>query len=155
MIEVFNGEKPVCAIGSVMPNIGHTGAAASLASLVKTSLCLYQEIIPPLTNYAIPASSLWKNSSFHIPAFPQYWSRDKKDGPRRACVGSMTIDGNCMHAVLEGIERDIRRRDENDSTRDVAPLKPAADAVIIDSTIMTALEVVDSMLASIRSSGSR
>jgi PfaB family protein len=111
LIEVFNGQKPVCAIGSVIPNIGHTGAAAGLASLVKTGLCLYHEIIPPLANYAIPASSFWGNSSFHIPAFPQYWSRDRKDGPRRACVGSMTIDGNCMHAVLEGIKHDTFDQD--------------------------------------------
>jgi PfaB family protein len=106
LLEVFNGQKPVCAVGSVMPNIGHTGAAAGLASLVKASLCLYQEIIPPLTNFATPASSLWQNSPFHMPAFPQYWSRNRKDGPRRACVGSMTLDGNCMHAILEGIEHD-------------------------------------------------
>ncbi len=106
LLEVFKGQTPVCAVGSVKPNIGHTGAAAGLASLVKTSLCLYQEIIPPLTNFANPASSLWQNSSFHMPALPQYWSRDRKDGPRRACVGSMTLDGNCMHAILEGIEYD-------------------------------------------------
>jgi acyl transferase domain-containing protein len=37
-----------CYLGSVKANIGHTGAAAGLASVVKTCLCLYQEIIPPL-----------------------------------------------------------------------------------------------------------
>jgi PfaB family protein len=111
LLEVFNGQKPVCAVGSVKPNIGHTGAAAGLASLVKTSLCLYQEIIPPLANFANPASSFWENSSFHMPAFSQYWSRDRKDGPRRACVGSITLDGNSMHAVLEGIEHDTFDQD--------------------------------------------
>ena len=106
LLEVFKGQKPICALGSVKPNIGHTGAAAGLASLVKTSLCLYQEIIPPLTNFVTPASSLWQNSLFYMPGFSQYWSRNRKDGPRRACVGSMTLDGNCMHAILEGIEYD-------------------------------------------------
>ena len=106
LIEVFSGKKPVCALGSVKPNIGHTGAAAGLASLVKAGLCLYQEIIPPLTNFVTPLPSLRQNSPFHMPGFPQYWSRDRKDGPRRACVGSMTLDGNCMHVILEGIEYD-------------------------------------------------
>ena len=106
LLEVFKGQTPVCAVGSVKPNIGHTGAAAGLASLVKTSLCLYQEIIPPLANFVKPAHLIWENSFFHMPAFPQYWSRNRKDGPRRACVGSMTLDGNCMHAILEGIEYD-------------------------------------------------
>ncbi|MGA9177599.1 MAG: beta-ketoacyl synthase N-terminal-like domain-containing protein [Desulfobacterales bacterium] len=106
LMEVFNGQQPFCAVGSVKPNIGHTGAAAGLASIVKTSLCLYQEIIPPLTNFASPLSSLWQHSPFYMPAFPQYWSRDRKDGPRRACIGSITLDGNCMHAILEGFEHD-------------------------------------------------
>jgi len=93
-----------CAIGSVKANIGHTGAASGLASLVKTSLCLYYEIIPPLTNFIMPANDRWQDSVFHMPAFPQYWLRDRKDGPRRACTASLTSDGNCMHVILEGFE---------------------------------------------------
>ncbi len=48
---------------------------------------------------------------------------------------------------LEQIERDIRRRDANDSSRDIAPLRPAADAVIIDSTSMDARQVVEKMIS--------
>ena len=48
---------------------------------------------------------------------------------------------------LAQIEQDIRRRDENDSSRDIAPLRPADDAVTIDSTTMTARQVVDLMMA--------
>ena len=107
LLEVFNGQKPFCALGSVKPNIGYTGAAAGLASLVKAGLCLYQEIIPPLTHFVTPLPFLRQNSPFHMPGFPQYWSRDRKDGPRRACVGSITLDGNCMHAILEGIEYNV------------------------------------------------
>jgi PfaB family protein len=111
LAQVFSGKKRACAIGSVKPNIGHTGAAAGLASFVKTSLCLYQEIIPPLPNFLTPASSLWEDSFFYLPAFSQYWDRDRADGPRRACVGAMTLDGNSMHAILEGFE--YRAQDQN------------------------------------------
>jgi cytidylate kinase len=48
--------------------------------------------------------------------------------------------------TLDEIERDIRRRDENDSNRDIAPLRPAAEAIIIDSTRLPAQQVVDLML---------
>ncbi|BBO86961.1 (d)CMP kinase [Desulfosarcina ovata] len=48
---------------------------------------------------------------------------------------------------LAVIEKDIRRRDENDSQRDIAPLKPAADALTIDSSSMTAGQVVDLMMS--------
>jgi len=45
--------------------------------------------------------------------------------------------------------RDIRERDERDSNRAISPLKPAADAVIIDSTGMTIDKVFADMLAAI------
>jgi cytidylate kinase len=51
--------------------------------------------------------------------------------------------------TLEEVEKDIKRRDENDSTRDLAPLKPAADAIIIDSTDIPAEDVVNRMLSHI------
>jgi len=38
---------------------------------------------------------------------------------------------------------DIRKRDRDDSTRALAPLKPAQDAVIIDTTMMTIEEVLN------------
>ncbi|HNN86329.1 MAG TPA: (d)CMP kinase, partial [Pseudomonadales bacterium] len=38
-------------------------------------------------------------------------------------------------------------RDERDMQRAVAPLRPAADAVVIDSTAMGIEEVVDSVLS--------
>ena len=47
--------------------------------------------------------------------------------------------------TLEEVESDIIRRDKNDSTRAVAPLKPAQDAVIIDSTEFSIDEVVEKM----------
>jgi len=47
---------------------------------------------------------------------------------------------------LETVEQDMIRRDRNDSTRDVAPLKPAVDAVCIDSTELSIEEVVDRMV---------
>jgi cytidylate kinase len=55
--------------------------------------------------------------------------------------------------TLQEIERDIRRRDEDDRTREAAPLKPAVDAVVLDSSRMTAKAVVDRMRAHIRAAG--
>jgi cytidylate kinase len=42
---------------------------------------------------------------------------------------------------------ELRERDHRDSSRDVAPMKAAADAVIIDSSTMTIAEVVDQMVS--------
>jgi cytidylate kinase len=48
---------------------------------------------------------------------------------------------------LDEVERDIQQRDQNDSTREVAPLKPAPDAIIIDSTDLTVEQVVELMVS--------
>ena len=44
---------------------------------------------------------------------------------------------------LAALSREIAERDLRDSTRSVAPLKPASDAHVIDSTGLAASEVVD------------
>jgi len=49
--------------------------------------------------------------------------------------------------TLEAVERDMKRRDKNDSTRSLAPLKPASDAIMIDSTDLSIQEVVDLMVS--------
>lgn len=51
--------------------------------------------------------------------------------------------------TLDEVERDIQQRDQNDSTREVAPLKPARDAIIIDSTDLTVEQVVELMVSHI------
>ncbi len=51
--------------------------------------------------------------------------------------------------TLEEVERDMAKRDQNDSTRELAPLKPANDAIIIDSTELSVKAVVELMLSKI------
>ncbi len=53
------------------------------------------------------------------------------------------------HQTLDEIENAICLRDKNDSSRDIAPLKPAYDAIIIDSTNLTSEEVVSKITACI------
>jgi cytidylate kinase len=51
--------------------------------------------------------------------------------------------------TFEEVERDLVRRDKNDSTRVEAPLKPAEDAIRIDSADLSPAEVVTVMLGHI------
>ncbi len=47
----------------------------------------------------------------------------------------------------EDVLRDLRARDEQDMNREVDPLRPTADAVIVDSTDMSFEQVVDYILS--------
>lgn len=49
-------------------------------------------------------------------------------------------------ATLAALVEDIRNRDERDMNRDVAPLRPADDALVVDSTALSVIEVVDRIL---------
>jgi cytidylate kinase len=53
-------------------------------------------------------------------------------------------------ANLATLSRELEERDQRDATRGVAPLKPAADAVSVDSSEMTVDEVVDRVLKKYR-----
>lgn len=53
-------------------------------------------------------------------------------------------------ATLEETLAEVKRRDEQDTTRVVAPLKPAADATLLDSSTMAIDAVVDAILARVR-----
>ncbi len=51
---------------------------------------------------------------------------------------------------LAEVKRDMVRRDTNDRSRAVAPLKPAPDAIYIDSSTLTVEAVVEQMLDHIK-----
>ncbi len=65
---------------------------------------------------------------------------------RRYCE----LSGRCQKVDLATLEEDINRRDQQDRKRTTAPLAPAAGAIIIDSSELTAQEVVEEMLRVIR-----
>ena len=49
-------------------------------------------------------------------------------------------------ADLEEIKKDIEKRDHQDMTREISPLRQAEDAVLVDSSLMNIEEVVDAIL---------
>jgi acyl transferase domain-containing protein/NADPH:quinone reductase-like Zn-dependent oxidoreductase/alpha-beta hydrolase superfamily lysophospholipase len=87
-------------VGSVKSNIGHCEAAAGVAGVIKASLCLEHQTIPPNLHFESPNPRI----PFHaIPlsvpvaavAFPEY------DTPRRAGINSFGFGGTNAHAILE------------------------------------------------------
>jgi len=91
---------PVRHLGSVKADVGHAGAASALASTVKTALCLYQEVLPPVRGLRSVRADL-SPRDFLLAKEPQYWLRNRADGPRRAGVSTLGVDGGCCHLVLE------------------------------------------------------
>ncbi|MEZ4552010.1 MAG: (d)CMP kinase, partial [Desulfobacterales bacterium] len=51
---------------------------------------------------------------------------------------------------FDDVYTDMKQRDDNDASRPLAPLKPAADAIMIDSTDQSVESVIEEMMAHIQ-----
>ena len=65
----------------------------------------------------------------------------------------MQLKGKGYDASLAALLEDIRARDDRDMNRLVAPLKPAADAVVLDSTELSIDEVMCRVFEEVRQRG--
>ena len=68
----------------------------------------------------------------------------------RAARRHKELEGKKSPQKLEEVETDMQRRDENDSSRALAPLRPAEDAIMIDSTNQSIESVIEQMMAHIK-----
>jgi len=94
------GKKQYCAIGSVKTNIGHLDAAAGVAGLIKTSLCLKHGRIPASLNFESPNPKIdFDSSPFYVNRELKEW--ESEGTPRRAGVSSFGIGGTNAHIIME------------------------------------------------------
>ena len=75
-----------------------------------------------------------------------YLDASQEERAERRCK-QLNEQGN--HATLSGVLADLRKRDARDQERAVAPLKPAVDAICINTDHLTIQGVVDRILAEI------
>ncbi|MCE9621065.1 MAG: SDR family NAD(P)-dependent oxidoreductase [Actinomycetia bacterium] len=91
---------PYCQIGSVKTNIGHLDTAAGAASLIKASLALHHQAIPPSLHFQRPSpNSVLEGSAFRVATELTTWPA--ANAPRRAGVNSLGVGGTNAFAVLE------------------------------------------------------
>ncbi len=103
MIKAFQrgtNKRQFCAIGSVKPNVGHLDRASGVTGLIKTSLALHHQLLPPSIEFesADPELDL-PNSPFYVNTSARAWPRNGT--PRRAGVSSFGLGGTNAHVVLE------------------------------------------------------
>jgi polyketide synthase 7 len=100
--EVFAGRsgRPLL-VGSVKPNIGHLGAAAGIAGLLKTVLAMENGEIPASLNHSqgnreVDLEKLGLRVNRELATWPVEEGR-----PRRAGVSSFGMGGTNAHVILE------------------------------------------------------
>lgn len=82
-------------------------------------------------------------------AFRKFYltATDEERALRR--LADYRTEGHADGADLPAVLREIRERDARDAARAIAPMRPAPDAIVIDSTGRGIEEVVDAMIAEI------
>ncbi len=87
-------------VGSVKTNIGHLEAAAGIAGVIKTALCLKNKQIPGNLHFNTPNPEIpFEELRIRVPRTTEPWPA--VDGPAIAGVNSFGYGGANAHAVLE------------------------------------------------------
>lgn len=93
-------QKGFCALGAVKANIGHLGAAAGIAGLIKAVLAIHHQKLPPSINFNEPNPRIdFAASPFFVNDRLRPW--EANGTPRRAGVSAFGIGGTNAHLVLE------------------------------------------------------
>ena len=92
-------KRQFCGIGSVKSNIGHTDAAAGVASFIKTCLAAYHRLIPPTIHYSAPNKYIkFENTPFYVLHELKKWTEER---PLIMGVSSFGIGGTNAHVIIE------------------------------------------------------
>ncbi|MFT7589218.1 MAG: acyl transferase domain-containing protein, partial [Limisphaerales bacterium] len=77
------------ALGAIKANIGHTYAASGMASLIKTTICLYNKFIPAVPNWHAPENvESYREKRFYFPTSSRPWILKKGITQRLASINS-------------------------------------------------------------------
>ena len=96
---VFSSRKDSIAIGSCKSNIGHTEAAAGVAGIIKTILCLQHKQLAPNLHFNQPSSFIpWEKLPLRVVKDVEDWK--PVSGKRIAGVSSFGFSGTNSHALF-------------------------------------------------------
>jgi len=98
-LDLLSAEKRQVAIGSVNTNIGHTYAAAGIAGLIKTILCLHHRFIPGVPNWTMTDDS-GLSEKVYIPGSSRPWIGENR------MAGVSDGAGNCWQ-LSEAVDKKI------------------------------------------------
>ncbi len=141
-----NPDAPAAAIGSIKANIGHTKAAAGVGGLIKATMALHTQIVPPHTGNETPHPELTGESpALKTLSGGECWPPAKVP---RAGVSAMGFGGINSHIVLEGT--DAKRCNKTPDMRDQMLLSSVQDAELFllgAANISSLQEQVEQLLA--------
>ncbi|MEU5262348.1 type I polyketide synthase [Amycolatopsis sp. NPDC021455] len=128
--------KPA-ALSTIKGNIGHTKAAAGVAGLIKATLAVHHQVIPPGTGHYEPHESLTGSSArMYVPREATLWPADQ---PVRAGVSAMGFGGVNSHVTVTEAPFAARRRELDERSRALVSGRQDAELLLFDADDLATL----------------
>lgn len=139
-----NGEQQVILNGENVTGQLRTEEVGNLASAAAAKSCVREALLALQRNLAEKADVLMDGRDIGTNILPNaqlkiYLTASVETRAKRRFLELQEAGRKCDLAL---IARDIEERDYRDANRDIAPLKKAEDAVLVDSSSMSIDEVV-------------
>ena len=122
-------ERP-CRVGSIKTNLGHLYAAAGVAGLMKTALCIHRgELVPSLHFETCNPDIDLERLKLRVQTTVEPWPRS--DALPTAGVTSIAFGGTNVHAILRGVDPSwSAARQEPEQGGYVLPLSAKSQAAL-------------------------
>jgi 3-phosphoshikimate 1-carboxyvinyltransferase len=145
------GQRVICNGEDVSEAI-RTPEVSRLASIVSTHRAVRAALLDIQRKLAGVGGAVLEGRDIGTVVFPEADAKFFLDAApeERARRRMDELSAKNQLADFETVLREIRERDARDSARDVAPLKPAPDAVLLDSTKLDVPAVVSEMERRVR-----
>ena len=124
-------DAPPAALGTVKGNIGHTKAAAGVAGLIKATLAVHHQVIPPVSGNSEPHPLLTgADAALYLPRTAEVWPAGQEV---RAGVSAMGFGGINSHIAVEAAPGAGRRTALDERTAAVVAGRQDAEILLFDA----------------------
>lgn len=151
-IRAVDSEQRVYVDGKDVNSYIRTPEIGMMSSKVSSVHCVRKRLLELQRQFEKEGGAVIEGRDIGTVVFPDaevkffLKASDEERGRRRY----IELKGKGHNVSLEDTTEDIKKRDYNDSKRDIAPLCVADDAIVIDSTGLDAEGVVKKMLDEIK-----
>lgn len=143
-----NGNIKVFLDGENVTDKIRTSEVTKFVSPVSTVKIIREKMVEIQRKFGEEKDIIMEGRDIGTEVFPNanvkiYLDATPEERARRRVIQNQEKGIECEY---EQILKDIKIRDERDSTREISPLKKAEDAILVDSTNMTIEEVVETVV---------
>jgi len=147
----IEGNSRIFSNGKDLSDKIRTPEVTMLASAVSAMPAVRQHLLDVQRKMGKKKAVIFEGRDMGTVVFPEADVKFYLDAAIDARAQRRHKENQSQHAqTLEAVQEDMEKRDYNDSNREIAPLKPALDAFVIDTTHLSIEEVVETMLDTLR-----